>query len=144
MALFSKGSGAVDAGDDIYNVALDCAGLFEVLVDDVASGSPGYSSVTTISPPSKSCSIEVPVQGKAQQPIDLVSCEKISSAEVATKIQQISGRFDLWVNYTGALAAEERCLDNRLDPFPDIKEMVVELLQMLRRNIPHRTFLNSH
>jgi hypothetical protein len=44
------------------------------------------------------------------------------------KIEQMGRSFDLWINYTGALAAVGRSLDDRLRGHTDIKEIVVELL----------------
>lgn len=46
--------------------------------------------------------------------------------------------FTLWVNFTGALAPDvDSRLDKRLQDHDDVKGMVVELLQMLFRNLEH-------
>ncbi|CAI7653491.1 unnamed protein product [Penicillium palitans] len=46
--------------------------------------------------------------------------------------------FNLWIEYTGALAADvSRSLDERLKGHKDIKGMSVELLQMLARNLEY-------
>jgi hypothetical protein len=56
------------------------------------------------------------------------------------RMDAIKGDFDLWINYTGALAVVGRSLDDRLSGYTDIKEMVLELLQMLARNLQYSTY----
>jgi len=56
------------------------------------------------------------------------------------RTEEMGRSFNLWVDYTGALAADvSRSLDTRLYDHGDIKEMVIELLQMLARNLEYRT-----
>jgi hypothetical protein len=46
--------------------------------------------------------------------------------------------FNLWADYTGALSRMESSLDARLQEFPDISSMFVELLEMILRNLRRR------
>lgn len=60
--------------------------------------------------------------------------------ERITKMEVIRRDFDLWINYTGALASVGRSLDDRLGADTDIKEMVLELLEMLARNLQYSMY----
>ncbi|KAI1330203.1 hypothetical protein F5Y16DRAFT_31336 [Xylariaceae sp. FL0255] len=54
------------------------------------------------------------------------------------RTEEMGRSFNLWIDYTGALAADvSRSLDTRLYDHGDIKEMVIELLQMLARNLQY-------
>ena len=46
--------------------------------------------------------------------------------------------FIFWADYTGALSLMESSLDARLQGFPDISSMFVELLEMISRNLSRR------
>jgi hypothetical protein len=59
------------------------------------------------------------------------------------EMEVIRRDFELWINYTGALAAVGRSLDDRLDGYTDIKDMVLELLQMLARNLSYSIYRHS-
>jgi hypothetical protein len=60
------------------------------------------------------------------------------------RIEETRRSFNLWIDYTGALAADvSRSLDVRLHEHMDIKEMVIELLEMLARNLQYRKFRAS-
>ncbi len=48
---------------------------------------------------------------------------------------ELCGRFNLWAAYTGAFASPKASLDARLADHEDIKDMVLELLVMVERNI---------
>lgn len=50
-------------------------------------------------------------------------------------VRGIHNSFAFWVDYTGALAAAGASLDNRLQDHVEIKEMVLELLEMVARNL---------
>jgi hypothetical protein len=55
--------------------------------------------------------------------------------------------FSFWTDYTGALSLMESSLDSRLRGLEDISSMVIELLDMVLRNLHHREFavsLDSH
>jgi hypothetical protein len=52
--------------------------------------------------------------------------------DVAT---ELLGRFELWAAYVGAFAPPKVSLDCRLAGHPDVKEMVLELLAMVQRNL---------
>lgn len=62
--------------------------------------------------------------------------------EVAGFIEDMHRSFNIWINYTGALAADvSRSLDARLQESKDIKNMAIELLQMLTRNLEYSMLL---
>ena len=46
--------------------------------------------------------------------------------------------FSYWIDYTGALSLKDSSLDTRLRGFTDISAMVVELLEMILRNLQRR------
>lgn len=50
-------------------------------------------------------------------------------------VDELRGRFNLWAAYVGAFAAPKASLDARLNLYPDVKHMVLELLDMVSRNI---------
>lgn len=53
------------------------------------------------------------------------------------EIRGIRNSFAFWVDYTGALASAGASLDDRLQDHDEIKEMILELLQMIERNLYH-------
>lgn len=58
--------------------------------------------------------------------------------EIIKFMKDMERSFNLWIDYTGALAADmSRSLDVRLKGYKDIKGMSVELLQMLARNLEY-------
>ncbi|KAF4440431.1 hypothetical protein F53441_12274 [Fusarium austroafricanum] len=58
--------------------------------------------------------------------------------EVTEFIADMDRSFNIWIDYTGALAANvDRSLDARLQDCKEIKGIVVELLQMLVRNLEY-------
>ncbi|KAJ2981442.1 hypothetical protein NUW58_g6688 [Xylaria curta] len=50
----------------------------------------------------------------------------------------LKNSFAFWVDHTGALAPIGASLDDRLADYVDIKEMVIQLLEMVKRNIDQR------
>lgn len=58
-----------------------------------------------------------------------------NNSEKSLIIEELKGHFYLWAKYVGAFAAQRASLDSRLAPFPDIKDMIIELLDMVERNI---------
>ncbi|RSM04459.1 hypothetical protein CEP52_006828 [Fusarium oligoseptatum] len=56
--------------------------------------------------------------------------------------EELRGRFNLWAAYAGAFAAPKASLDARLVAHSDIKDMVLELLVMVQRNIIQELRLN--
>lgn len=48
-------------------------------------------------------------------------------------------RFEQWTRYLGVFADPQASLDSRLDSAPDIRDLVLELLVVLERNIQHGT-----
>lgn len=51
--------------------------------------------------------------------------------------------FSLWIDYTGALSLMDSSLDTRLRGLPDISSLVIELLEMVLRNLQRREFYVS-
>ncbi|KAL5358300.1 hypothetical protein BJX96DRAFT_163655 [Aspergillus floccosus] len=58
-----------------------------------------------------------------------------NESESPLLIEELRGRFNLWARYVSVFAAPRASLDARLDPYPDIKDMVIELLDMVHRNL---------
>lgn len=48
--------------------------------------------------------------------------------------------FSFWIDYTGALSLMDSSLDTRLQGLTDISSMVIELLEMVLRNLRRREF----
>ncbi|KAM0420431.1 hypothetical protein ACHAPT_011852 [Fusarium lateritium] len=46
-------------------------------------------------------------------------------------------RFEHWAEFIGALADEQASLDNRLRPYPEVRDLVLQMLQMLDTNLKH-------
>ncbi|CAG9990474.1 unnamed protein product [Clonostachys byssicola] len=79
--------------------------------------------------------------GRADSPDTYAKSEDIMDkrpTDTVKFIGDMEGSFNLWIDYTGALAANvSRSLDVRLQGYTDIKGMCVELLQMLARNLEY-------
>ncbi|KAH6714760.1 hypothetical protein BKA61DRAFT_362892 [Leptodontidium sp. MPI-SDFR-AT-0119] len=58
-----------------------------------------------------------------------------SSEEPPRDIRGLRNSFAFWIDYTGALAPVGASLDDRLHSHDDIQEMVVELLEMVEKNL---------
>jgi len=100
----------------IYQVVLDCEILFH--------------NVKLLQVPSKN-TISDRVRGeKLPDP-----STGIRHDEPATRIENQQHSFNMWVRYTGALAAGSASLDDRLQYHPEIREMVMELLHMAMKNL---------
>ncbi|PVH74790.1 hypothetical protein DL98DRAFT_369618, partial [Cadophora sp. DSE1049] len=52
-------------------------------------------------------------------------------------IEDLKGQFNLWIDYTGALSHPRSCLDARLHTHQDIKKMILEMLEMVHRNLQY-------
>jgi hypothetical protein len=52
----------------------------------------------------------------------------------------IRNSFSFWIDYTGALSLMDSSLDTRLHGLTDISSMVIELLEMVERNLQRRKF----
>ncbi|KAF2969199.1 hypothetical protein GQX73_g4309 [Xylaria multiplex] len=53
------------------------------------------------------------------------------------KVQSAERRFLNWAEFLRVFADEEICLDRRLQYQPDVKDLVMSMLQVLRRNLEH-------
>jgi hypothetical protein len=49
--------------------------------------------------------------------------------------QKLQGRFDVWRDYSGATARDGVRLDNRLSDFPQVVEVIVELLEIVSQGL---------
>lgn len=49
--------------------------------------------------------------------------------------EELRGRFGLWAAYVGVYAAKRASLDARLDGHKKIKSMVLELVEMVEKNL---------
>lgn len=50
-------------------------------------------------------------------------------------LQDSHARFNAWASYTGAFAEEKFSLDRRLEVSVEVRDMVLRLLKVLRRNL---------
>ncbi|RDW74909.1 hypothetical protein BP6252_06051 [Coleophoma cylindrospora] len=119
---------AASPDEDIYNITVECSSLFKYLVtsDILPKSEPEQVDPPNTLNPACAQDNQLEVQhGEANQGVS------------RARLEQMERRFDLWINYTGALAAVGRSLDDRLTGHVDIKEMVIELLQMLARNLQY-------
>ncbi|KAK6336872.1 hypothetical protein TWF718_009661 [Orbilia javanica] len=57
------------------------------------------------------------------------------SSEVARFVQEYQDRFNAWVSFLTVFAGEKECLDHRLRHHPALQDMVIRLLDILRRNL---------
>ncbi|OBT39283.1 hypothetical protein VE00_10598 [Pseudogymnoascus sp. WSF 3629] len=114
----------------IYNIVIACDVLFDNYFNLL-------SNVKTVESPNQS--------GQTGSKNDQATKDSKTTSEPRTKdederkakMEVIRRDFDLWINYTGALATVGRSLDDRLGADTDIKEMVLELLEMLDRNLQY-------
>lgn len=67
--------------------------------------------------------------------------ESVLSDTSPPDITGLRNSFAFWIDYTGALAPVGASLDDRLHGHDEIKEMVIELLEMVERNL-HRVSLH--
>ncbi|KAK8877655.1 camk camk1 camk1-cmk kinase [Apiospora arundinis] len=75
---------------------------------------------------------------KSPQPGQPEQSSREQSSNVDESVMDLSRSFDIWIDYTGALASDEsRALDARLQGFKDIKNMILNLLEMLSDNLQH-------
>src|SRR5271163_2360546 len=123
--------------DDIYNIVIECSNLFDSLTEPRI---PSEIDPKTEEANGTSTSHYDPQDGRPTGDLKTASGSQIKHGgegkeKRRIKIEQMGRNFDLWINYTGALAAIGRSLDDRLRGHTDIKEMVVVLLQILARNL---------
>lgn len=119
--------------DNIYNIVIACDVLFDHffnLLSNVKTVEPHNQPRQTGSENDKATKDSKATSGPRTKDED----ERIAKMEI------IRRDFDLWVNYTGALASVGRSLDDSLGADTDIKEMVLELLEMLARNLQYSMY----
>ncbi|KAK6515996.1 hypothetical protein TWF281_004586 [Arthrobotrys megalospora] len=97
---------------------------------------------------------ELEVEDHVDQPIYLMACdcselfdkclevsksgtatEQSLSNEVSRFVWEYKGRFDAWASFLGVFAGEKSCLDYRLRNHSALQDMVIRLLDILRRNL---------
>ncbi|KAK6348438.1 hypothetical protein TWF718_006232 [Orbilia javanica] len=66
---------------------------------------------------------------------DLLSVLSRTSEKDCRIVQEHQQRFERWSGYLGVFAAPQASLDSRLKSTPDIRDLVVQLLEVLKRNI---------
>lgn len=67
-----------------------------------------------------------------------------SSGATPHDLTGLKNSFAFWVDYTGALAPVGASLDDRLIDCAEIKKMIIELLEIVERNIDQRVFSLPH
>ncbi|KAE8380327.1 hypothetical protein BDV26DRAFT_257809 [Aspergillus bertholletiae] len=65
---------------------------------------------------------------------DDLLCRLDQDSATRRLVEELRGRFNLWAAYVGAFAMPKASLDARLSLYPDLKCMVLELLDMVSRN----------
>lgn len=60
-----------------------------------------------------------------------------SKAKHYSMVRDEHQRFELWIRFIGALAEREASLDYRLRLYPDIQELVLQMLSLLETSIDH-------
>jgi hypothetical protein len=130
-----------NTADGIYNIVIECLNLFDNLIDlktphrrDHTHKSYKYTAQSF--PASRNSDVAIISPRGKGVGMDIRS-EHESGERDAINRQERS--FDLWIKYTGALAMVGVSLDDRLRDHTEIKEMVVELLHMVARNLQRRT-----
>ena len=68
----------------------------------------------------------------------LLAPDSASSDELPRDMRGLRNSFAFWIDYTGALAPVGASLDDRLHGHEEIREIVVELLEMVERNLRRR------
>ena len=66
---------------------------------------------------------------------DLLSALSRTSDKYHRIVQEYQQRFDRWAGYLGVFAAQQASLDSRLKSDPDIRDLVVQLVEILERNV---------
>lgn len=61
-----------------------------------------------------------------------------NGAKVVGEYQQ---RFSAWAAFLGVFAVPDMCLDRRLRNHVEIRDIVIRLLDIMKRNLIHRAFL---
>ena len=124
--------------DDIYSITIECSILFDYLTSPRI---PSGADVMTVHSPGEAGQTGPQDHKPTRDSKTTSECQIKYAGEDEdkrrTKMFDFARSFDLWINYTGTLAAVGRSLDDRLSGHTDIKEMVVELLQMLLRNLQY-------
>lgn len=72
------------------------------------------------------------------------SLETVSLAEdTHLEIEELWVKFNQWAAYAGAFATPKSSLDTRLEPYDDIRDMVLELLYMIQANLAIGIFFSN-
>jgi hypothetical protein len=68
----------------------------------------------------------------------LVGTTDTHVVRAASLVEEYYHRFDAWVSFLCVFDAENACLDYRLRNVPAIQDMIIRLLEILRRNVFQR------
>lgn len=85
--------------------------------------------------------------GPADQAVDIytlaMECKDLFATYLRDKgaqgsqLRQYEHRFLLWASFLGVYADEKSCLDRRLRRAPEIRDLVLLMLRVLKRNLGH-------
>lgn len=67
----------------------------------------------------------------------LFSEEVINNISISTCIRRAEHRFLLWASFLGVYADEKQCLDIRLQNSPEMRNLILLMLRVLKRNLEH-------
>ncbi|ENH75319.1 hypothetical protein FOC1_g10001333 [Fusarium oxysporum f. sp. cubense race 1] len=67
----------------------------------------------------------------------LFAAEVINNICISTHIRRAEHRFLLWASFLGVYADEQQCLDIRLQNSPETRNLILLMLQVLKRNLEH-------
>ncbi|CAM1505662.1 Fc.00g112990.m01.CDS01 [Cosmosporella sp. VM-42] len=131
------------AVDYLYNLVIECLNLFE----DAIVSHTSYKQAETSGTGENSANL---LTSTTKQTPEATSIKDDGAGANAppeysnaggSNIRHQERSFDLWIKYTGALAMPGASLDDRLQDYDEIREMVAELLYMIIRNL--RLLLNT-
>lgn len=95
----------------IYDITNDCLDSFDYLVSSTA--------------------------GHLSEELAFIAIDVTESGGPIHDVNGLRNDLSFWIDYTGALAHPGASLDDRLHGHDRIKGMVIELLQMVARNLIH-------
>ena len=145
---------AADAsGSDIYDTVIDCYNLFNIAIKTPPRTSPELSreeaELSNKSPEPSTDDPEDLKRGPERLEPDVDTADQASSTERSSEprvdpysktssmssMLALRSRFELWVNYVGALGQVGYSLDDTLQRHQDLKSMVLELLDMMASSL---------
>ncbi|RKK31545.1 hypothetical protein BFJ66_g15795 [Fusarium oxysporum f. sp. cepae] len=64
----------------------------------------------------------------------------INNISISTHLRRAEHRFLLWASFLGVYANGQQCLDIRLQNSPEMRNLILLMLQVLKRNLEHGVF----